>query len=305
MSTYAEKERECERVFEMSGPFWHLYTDGRLMEDFLRSEEDFKTAMTSLAVTAILFPKVRIITFELMGNHVHFILNGYAEDCLEFFRMFKARVRRVLHSYERIINWDCFCAEILSIDSLSALRNEIIYVNRNGFVVNPQYTPFNYPWGGGGAYFTPIFRMLPAKSVRELGFNKARELTHYRDVKSLEGLKFVGDIAYIPSFCRTDIGESMFRDARSYFNSLTRNAEAFSQIAERLKDSIFLTDEELYAAAVRYADKAFGSRQLTLLSPEQKIQLARELHFRYNASNQQIRRLTKLDIGILNELFPA
>lgn len=305
MSTYAEKERECERVFEMSGPFWHLYTDGRLMEDFLRSEEDFKTAMTALAVTAILFPKVRIITFELMGNHVHFILNGYAEDCLEFFGMFKARVRRVLHSYERIINWDCFCAEILSIDSLSALRNEIIYVNRNGFVVNPQYTPFSYPWGGGGAYFTPIFRMLPAKSVRELGFNKARELTHYRDVKSLEGLKFVGDIAYIPSFCRTDIGESMFRDARSYFNSLTRNAEAFSQIAERLKDSIFLTDEELYAAAVRYADKAFGSKQLTLLSPEQKIQLARELHFRYNASNQQIRRLTKLDIGILNELFPA
>ena len=35
----------------------------------------------------------------------------------------------------------------------------------------------------------------------------------------------------------------MFRDARSYFNSLTRNAEAFSQIASRLKDSIFLTDE--------------------------------------------------------------
>ena len=61
----------------------------------------------------------------------------------------------------------------------------------------------------------------------------------------------------------------------------------------------------MYAAAVRYADKAFGSKQLTLLSPEQKIQLARELHFRYNASNQQIRRMTKLDIGILNELFPA
>lgn len=304
MYTYAEKERECEKFFEKSGPFWHLYTDGRRMEDFLCNEEDFKAAMTALAVTAMLFKKVRIITFELMSNHIHLILSGYSEDCLEFFVMFKARLKRVLSSYERIINWDCFCAEILSIDSVAALRNEIIYVNRNGFLVNPQYTPFSYPWGGGGAYFTPSLKMLPAKSVRELGCNKARKLTHYRDVKYLEGLTFIGDIAYIPSFCRTDIGESMFRDARSYFNSLTRNSEAFSQIAERLKDSIFLTDDELYAVAVRYADKTYGNKQLALLSSDQKIQLSKELHFRYNASNQQIRRLVKLDMRILNELFP-
>lgn len=120
----------------------------------------------------------------------------------------------------------------------------------------------------------------------------------------IEEMRFVGDIAYIPSFCRIDIGESMFRDARSYFNSLTRNAEAFSQIAQRLKDSVFLTDDEMYAAATMYAEKTYGNRQLTLLTSEQKIQMSKELHFKYNASNQQIRRLLKLDIGILNELFP-
>ena len=32
--------------------------------------------------------------------------------------------------------------------------------------------------------------------------------------------------------------------------------------------------------------------------------MSKELHFKYNASNQQIRRLLKLDISILNELFP-
>ena len=120
----------------------------------------------------------------------------------------------------------------------------------------------------------------------------------------IEDLKFYGDVVYIPSFCRTDIGESMFRDARSYFNSLTRNAEAFSQIAQRMKDSVFLTDDEMYAVAVKHAESSFGSRQLGLLDPEQKIQLCKELHFKYNASNQQIRRLLKLDINILNEFFP-
>lgn len=304
MLTFAEKERECERIFEKSGPFWHLYTDGRGMEDFLCTEEDFKTAMTALAVAAVLFKKVRIITFELMSNHIHMILNGEAEDCLELFERFKARLRRILKTNGRIINWDAFKADILPIETLNALRNEIIYANRNAFVANPQFTPFNYPWGGGCAFFQPYFNRLPAISLRELGFNKARELTHFREIRLIEDLKFFGDIVFIPSFCRTDIGESMFRDARSYFNSLTRNAEAFSQIAQRLKDSVFLTDEEMYAAATMYAENTYGNRQLSLLNPEQKIQLSKELHFKYNASNQQIRRLLKLDIGILNELFP-
>lgn len=305
MLTFAEKERKCERIFEKSGPFWHLYTDGRVMEDFLCTEEDFKTAMTALAVAAVLFKKVRIITFELMSNHIHMILNGEAEDCLELFERFKARLRRILKTNGSIINWDAFKADILPIETLNALRNEIIYANRNAFVANPQFTPFNYPWGGGCAFFQPYFNRLPAISLRELGFNKARELTHFREIRLIEDLKFFGDIVFIPSFCKTDIGESMFRDARSYFNSLTRNAEAFSQIAQRLKDSVFLTDEEMYAAATMYAEKTYGNRQLSLLNPEQKIQISKELHFKYNASNQQIRRLTKLDIGILNELFPA
>ena len=232
------------------------------------------------------------------------ILNGEAEDCLELFERFKARLRRILKTNGSIINWDAFKADILPIETLNALRNEIIYANRNAFVANPQFTPFNYPWGGGCAFFQPYFNRLPAISLRELGFNKARELTHFREIRLIEDLKFFGDIVFIPSFCKTDIGESMFRDARSYFNSLTRNAEAFSQIAQRLKDSVFLTDEEMYAAATMYAEKTYGNRQLSLLNPEQKIQISKELHFKYNASNQQIRRLLKLDIGILNELFP-
>lgn len=304
MWTFAEKERECERLFEKSGPFWHLYTDGRVMEDFLCTEKDFKTAMTALAVAAVLFKKVGIITFELMSNHIHIILNGESDECLELFGRFKARLRRILKTNGRVINWEAFKADILPIETLNALRNEIIYVNRNAFVANPQFTPFSYPWGGGCAFFLPCLNLLPVRSLKEVGFNRARELTHFREVRLIEDLKFLGDVAYIPSFCRTDIGESMFRDARSYFNSLTRNAEAFSQIAQRLKDSVFLTDEEMYAAATMYAEKTYGNRQLSLLNPEQKIQISKELHFKYNASNQQIRRLLKLDIGILNELFP-
>ena len=303
--TFTESERICEEEFEKAGEFWHLYTDGNLMGNIFCNDEDFNTAMTALAITAILHKKIRIITFELMNNHIHLILNGERDACLELFEKFKIRIRKLLLNNGNHINWEQFKATILKIYNLSSLRNEIIYVNRNAFVTNPRFTPFSYPWGGGCAYFSPIINSLPAKSLKEIGFNRGRKLTHFREIKMIEDIKFVEDTAYIPSFCRTDIGERMFRDARSYFYALTRNAEAFSEIAGRLKDTIFLTDDELFIVSVKFAESKYGCRQLTLLNPEQKIQLAKELHFKYNASNQQIRRLLRLDIRILSELFPS
>lgn len=303
MLTFLEKERLCESEFENSGPFWHLYTDGTRMENIFTSEEEFDIAMAILAVSCVFDPSVQLVTFQLMNNHIHLVLAGERDRCLALFDRFKQHLVKVYGRRKSTIDWTEFQAEILSIDDLKALRNEIVYTNRNAFVANPSYTPFNYPWGGGCAYFSTILDLLPTKSVKELGLTKGRRLTHCRDITVLENLRFVGETVHIPSFCNVNLGERMFQDARSYFNSLTRNAEAFSQIAARLKDQVFMTDDEIYAVAQRYAGEKYNCR-LSLLSPESKIQLSKELHFTYNASNQQLRRILKMDINILNEMFP-
>lgn len=209
MVSYAEKERACEMAFVENGPFWHVYTDGTRMSDIFSTEEDFKLGMTLLAVCAILYPSAELVTFELMNNHIHLIMRGSREACLEFFRQFKLRLRRIFMKTGRVVDWDRFAAEILPIETLKDLRNEIIYVNRNAFVSNPTYTPYNYPWGGGWVYFSPIASLALLKSVPEVGICKVRELTHYRDVYDLMSLKFIGDVPLVNSFCRIDIGERM------------------------------------------------------------------------------------------------
>lgn len=304
MSTFVEKELMCEKAFNEYGPFWHLYTDGTKMENVFCTNKDMNLVMTAISVEKTVSEDVIIITFEIMKNHLHFIMAGECDACLDFFVRLKRRIMRLFSLTEKVIDWSNFQASILPIDNLKSLRNEIIYVNRNAFVANTDYTPYNYPWGGGCAYFNKIMQLLSVCSLEEFSISKQRELARCRDVSRLGGLKFVGDIPYIPSFCRIDIGEMMYRDARSYFYSLTRNAEAFSQIASRLKDVIFLTDDELFAVAVQCAEAMFSASKLTMLRPEQKLQLAKDLHFKYNASNQQLRRLLKLDAKILSELFP-
>ena len=303
--TFSEKESICEREFEMSGPFWHLFNDGKKMQDIYLSDEIFELAETLLAVSCCKYPKVKVITFELMTNHLHLIASGLRAECIALFDDFKQRQQRVFKKTGIIVDWDNFEADIIPIDNLKALRNEIVYTNRNAYVANPGHTPSNYPWGGGYAYFCPLIKYIEAIEFDKLTYDRKRQLAHCRNIDNLSRLRVKDGLGVlVTSFCDISLGERMFQDARSYFNSLTRNAEAFSLIAERLKDSIFLTDEELFNISVKYAETNFGTKTITMLSPEHKIQLAKELHFRYKATNQQIRRILRMDIHILNEMFP-
>ena len=302
--SFSEKERICESIFIRHGPYWHIYTDGTKMQNIFISKEDFIMGMWCLAAAQHLCKSVRVITFELMGNHIHLILAGAKEDCIKVFDLFAARLKKAFPKRQRAIDWGKFKMDILPIESLQALRNEIIYANRNAFVANPAYTPDSYPWGGGCAYFNPWLKHLVTTPLNELPILTQRALLHTKKIAPLADLKVIDSMPFIPSFCNISLGESMFRDARSYFNSLTRNAEAFSQIASRLKDSIFLTDEELYSVICNYINKEFSVKTPSQLSAQQKIATARYMHFHYNATNQQLRRMLRLDIAILEEMFP-
>ena len=65
------------------------------------------------------------------------------------------------------------------------------------------------------------------------------------------------------------------------------------------------TDDELYAVTIAHIDKEYKRSQIKLLSPEQKIDTARHLRFKYNATNNQIRRILKIEISLLEEMFPT
>lgn len=302
--SFSEKERVCESIFIANGPYWHVYTDGTMMQNIFISKEDFIIGMWCLAAARHLCKSVRAITFELMSNHVHLILAGTKEDCIKVFDLFAARLKKAFPKTQRAIDWSKFKMDILPIENLLALRNEIIYTNRNAFVANPEYTPDSYPWGGGCAYFNPWLKHVKTSPLGNMKVNDQRRLLHTRDVAPFSELLEVSGIPFIPSFCDIRLGESIFRDARSYFNSLTRNAEAFSQIASRLKDTIFLTDEELYSVICSHINKEYSVKTPTLLSAQQKIDTARHMHFHYNATNQQLRRMLRMDLSILEELFP-
>jgi REP element-mobilizing transposase RayT len=301
--TYFDKEQEAEYLFNTSGPFWHLYTPGNLTSIIFSGEEDFIFAMNLIAQTAVRYPEIKIYTFEIMNNHLHLILSGAEAVCHLMFNMIKERLGRYLRNKNRYINLSKFDCSLIRITDLKMLRNEIVYVNRNGYVARHDCTPYTYPWGAGIAIFNPTVRLISSTRYSELTVRQKRDICKSKDIDLPGELMVYGNVILPSSYCVLKKTELLFRDPHHYFSLLSKNWEAYSETAKRLGDKITITDEEMYGAVSALSAKEFGNKNPRLLAADTKIELARRMKTEYNASPKQIRNILKLDQSVIEELF--
>ena len=94
MATFREKENYCRRTFDENGPYWHLYTSGKETPLMFRTEDDYVFAMNVIAQMAFEYHDIRILTFEIMGNHIHILAEGHSDRLLTAFTFLKKRLTR-------------------------------------------------------------------------------------------------------------------------------------------------------------------------------------------------------------------
>ena len=136
-------------------------------------------------------------------------------DVLAFFAMFKRRLQRYLAEKEQRTDLSSFtCEKPIPIATLESLRNQICYTNRNNFVVDPGQTPFSYPYGANAYYFMPAVQKWKDACFGDLTLREKRRLVHAREVGYPESFVVTNGYFSPMSFCRLDIGEGVFRDAR-------------------------------------------------------------------------------------------
>lgn len=307
--SFNDKENRCRRVFAWTvqeyGGVWHLCTPGSGQPVIFKCKEDYVYAMTLVAMCAYDCPDVQVITFELMSNHVHFILCGEKSKVLAFFGLFRKRLARYLWSNGKRVSLDGFvCEDPIGVDNLESLRNQIVYTNRNNFVVDPEQTPFSYPYGANGYFFLPAVKTKRDRCFGDMTDREKRAFLHSKHLDYPKEYVIVDNYFSPMNYCRLDIGEGIFRDARHYFHKLGKNIESYQEIASLLGDSLYYTDDELNDAVFRICRERFNGQRLTSLGKEERMELARALHYDYNADNAKIARLMGLPKPLLDELFP-
>ena len=303
-SSFSDKEFLCQQTFDRHGPYWHIATPGASTEILFTCPDDYRFGMTLFA-ESLHYCGVKSYSFSLMSNHLHNVAEASGPQyCLDFLEHFKARYKRYASGVGRHPDLNGFVSDPLSIESLKSLRNNIVYTDRNAYVINSAQTPYSHPWGSGFLYFGYSPATISSHPFYSLPILERRSLTHSREAAYPESFTVRNGFVAPESFVDWKTGRSFFRDAHQYFNLLTKSRESYSEFAGLFGDRNVLADEEMYPAAVSLAQEDYHVTRLSDLLESQKQELARKMHFDYHANNAQIYRILKLDKAWLQEVFP-
>lgn len=296
MKNFADAERLCQTAFLNAGPIWFASSPGKDTPVLFVSHDDFVFVMNCIAQMAYSHPDVRIISFVVMNNHFHFVIASRTESEIKAF--FSSLTKRLSRIFPQIKDLDL---DIRRVDSLNSLRNRIVYTHRNGYVADCDCTPFSYPWGTGSLYFNP--ERIEGR-MSSLNVEARRHMFKGRDPKLPSEWGLVDDYVSPASYCSIAQGMSSFRNARHYFMQLTKNVEAYSEIATELDDEEYLTDGEVYSIVLKTARDQYGQASIRELTKGQRLDLARTLHYEFQSSNGQIRRVLGLSQYEIDSMFP-
>lgn len=261
--------------------------------------------MNLVAVCAHSFPAVQIVTFEVMSNHLHLLACGHMDEITAYFELLGKKLRLYFIRRGEKVDLKRFeCANLIAAETLDSCRNQIVYINRNNYVVDPDQTPFSYPFGANSYYFTPANKQHSEGTFGQLNKLDRRQLLHAREIDYPETWIMQSGFISPVNYVRLDIGEGMFRDARHYFHKVSRDVESYREIAAQLGETIYYTDDELISVVFRICRQSYDIATPALLPASAKIDIARTLHFDYNADNGKIARLLKLERAAIDALFP-
>lgn len=300
---FVRQENICQFRFNEEAQCFHVCS-GENHPVLFHDEEEFKAAMNAVAFVAFLFPEIKIFTFEVMDNHFHFTVSGERKMVDDFVGSLVAK----LSSHPSLIGSrnDCrtLSFKILPIDSLENLRNVIAYNNRNGALVTPDENIFTYRWGANRFFFNREATLRFEECGRSANCREKRKMFGSAQVDKEDGVIMLDGYVSPLCYCHIKEAESFFRSNRHYFYTVVRNVESGKEIAKSIGEGIFYTDEDLFSHIRFLCSKRYGCQSISSLPSEAKVEIAKELHFDYNASNKQICRLLKIDFGTVETLFP-
>lgn len=299
------REEECEEIFRENAPFWHLYSPGNLRELIIKEEKEYIDAMNIIAFCASQSDNIQILTFQVMSNHFHFVVSGSEKSVEEFGELLRKKILRIFYGSVNSYIAKEFSFKHILIDNLLYLRNVIAYINRNGYLVNENHTPFSYPWGANSYFFNQLHKMQNKTYISYTSIREKKKMfkTHLVDIPTTY---YVTDGYINPyCYCKIDLAENIFKNAQQYFTIISRRVESFTEIAKELEDKVFYTDNEIYQIVTNLCLKNYNVKKASELQAADKLTMAILLKNKYNCTKKQVARLLSLEQEIIAQLFPT
>lgn len=299
------RARSCEQLFLEGGPFFHLHTSPIEQDLLFNTPEEMDEALNFIALAAF-ETTCRILSYAIMHNHLHFIVEGGRDICEAFFERFKRRLALTLSKRKKSALVHQIQIGITPINSLKQLRDEIVYVIRNPFVDRVNVHVFAYKWCSGFLYFNDFLEEIASGSISasKMSIDKRRAFKHERNA-DIDPRLLIIDGTVLPS-CFVDYKrvEAFFENARQFVQWVLKNVESQIEIAKRLGEQVVLDDSELWSITRRLSREIGGVNTPRELPLNPRTKLIKTIKYDYGASNAQIARCTGLPRNTIDDMFP-
>lgn len=236
---------------------------------------------------------VAIYGYVLMPNHIHVLLSGTGNDCVNAFGLFVRRCTWWLK------NSNCpplpknYGFKLISIDSMESLRSHFLYLARNPYEKG-LCVPGGYCWGSDYMFFNPLGHKIHGTKVGELSQRAIGRITACKD-HFPANWEIHPELGILPgSFVNTEKIKSLFPTPKAYLTRLVKDYERLLHISSKLAEEWTLSDEE--AEEILYAQlrKMYPGKTVRLLEVKEKYQLVALLSNDYGFDTNQLSRFLHL-----------
>lgn len=273
----------------MNKKYWLLTTEHLKDRLWFKDEDDFRVGMNYVAVLSATRP-ISILSFVLMSNHVHFVLDSTQEDATNFINEFKTiyskYFRRKYLSKELLRENKIDIQEVSTFDE--GLERAIAYVQMNSVAANICLHPTGYPWGTGDCYFNNS----PATGtfVGDLTGRAVTRMIHSKI--PLPSNYLVSEKGYIhpSSFVNIKLVESVFKTPKRMSFFLNNSSKAKRK--EDLPSLPSFRDQTISLGLSDLCISIFGKKLITELNSEQTSEILKQLRYRFSADPNQMARVT-------------
>lgn len=268
-----------------------------------RSESDYDYGVNSIALGTCEHPKVRVLCYTLMDNHLHLLLKGRWEDCLKYYLWLVRRLRIMLkqrYNVSGILKDMAFDVSAVTDDRM--FINEVAYIIRNPYKARMS-SPFSFPWNSADTYFNPLREAVRGTRFETMQITEVRALlqTHAKvpgNWEHIEG-RIINRCFIDFSYVEKRIGDSVrfFDKVRVY------DLESIINADRGLPESIVFTDMELQEKLQAICRNEYHVSSHQQLDRKTLLLLAKSLARRFGAPKSQISRLLGLSKDILDKLL--
>ncbi len=269
---------------------------------WFRDETDYKIGMNTVALIASL-TQVKVLTFILMSNHVHFVLECWPGEAEFFVNEIKRHYSRYIENkYEIRESLRRNRADIREIEPAEeALERAIAYVQMNCVAAGICLYPSQYRWGAGRCFFneTPV-KGIPFGTLNR---SKQKRLLH-SNIQVPDEFLVCEDGYIIPeSYIEIQTVEEIFRNAKrmSYFQNSSSKAKRKLETGEN--DPPSFRDNILISAIQDLCQSLFRKDRISELTDPEKGELLRQIRYRFSSNIHQLARVSNIDYDTVVRLL--